>query len=206
MTKQVLCTGNPRQRTVSRRRRCPWVDRLDGNYALQPGITSPPNLANFSSLRGRSRSEIQTQRTSELPLGIILGADQPESVLAVDVQRRVSNAGMVQNVYRIQANLERLGFRQAKGFAHRRIETPLARQADRLTAICSPSSRPGVLKEDSPVLAFGDGLQCADVAQRRRHCGALRIGCLRKGSTREVAANQIPLGPGLPHCTSPSRN
>src|SRR5688572_1308697 len=113
MTKQVLCTtGNPRRRTISRRRRCPWVDRLDGDFALQPGIYEPATPRKLQLPGGRSRSEIQTQRTSELPLRIILGADQPEGVLAVDVQRRGSNAGMVQNVYRIQANLKRLGLRR----------------------------------------------------------------------------------------------
>ena len=91
------------------------------------------------------------------------------------------------------------GFRYPKHFAHRCIETPLARQAHRLTANPSPSSRPGVLEDDLPRTCVGHRLQVTERTQRRRTAAHVDRILSRTFHSRSSCQPAFRSGPDCPN-------
>ena len=106
-------------------------------------------MVELSALRV-ALSEGEPHLRLELPvLRIFRGVsgDQAE-VRAGDGQSRRARLRMIQDVARIQAEFQRLGFRDCEDFPHVGVESPGSRQIHGPLSKCAPSSRLRILEHN----------------------------------------------------------
>ena len=75
--------------------------------------------------------------------------DISESIRRIQIERRIRGQRMIQDVGRVDADLERFGFADPKRLADVRIEVPRTRVLDRLPADVAASALLRILQHDA---------------------------------------------------------
>src|SRR5574342_881210 len=112
--------------------------------------------------------EVQAKLRPELAFGVVLRPDIAKGIACVDVQRRIGQTRMVENIRGIETDLHALRFGNPKHFAHSRIESPLSGHADGLPADGAAMTGCRVLKNDLTGAGVHDRRQITEAADGRR--------------------------------------